>query len=130
MFKGVIIEESLESKLILKKLEIVKTKIEKVTEEHKTPWVKKWTMHTVKISENQISDLTKEISKTLDRKHSWYADFKDQKIHYIVFRNRVFKIDRSKPQQYQKATNYGIELGIPAYQVDFSPDIVKWKRKS
>jgi len=39
-FVGVIIEESLEKKDILKKVKILKTKIEKVTTKHKTPWIK------------------------------------------------------------------------------------------
>jgi hypothetical protein len=38
------------------------------------------------------------------------------------------KIDRSKPEEYQKATNYGISLGIPKYQVDFAPNVIEWKR--
>ena len=52
-FTGVIIEESLENKDVLQKLKIIKTKVEEVTEEHKTPWVKQWTLHTVEILENQ-----------------------------------------------------------------------------
>ena len=37
-FNGVIIEESLENKDVLQKVKIIKTKVEEVTEEHKTPW--------------------------------------------------------------------------------------------
>ena len=36
-FNGVIIEESLEKKGVLKMVKIIKTKVEQVTEEHKTP---------------------------------------------------------------------------------------------
>ena len=39
-YKGVIIEESLENKDILKDIKIISTKIEPVQEKHKTPWVK------------------------------------------------------------------------------------------
>jgi len=39
-YTGIIIEESLEDKSILKKIKIVKTKIELVNKNHKTPWVK------------------------------------------------------------------------------------------
>jgi len=45
-YKGVIIEESFESKEVLKKVKIVSTKIEKVTEKHQTPWFSQWTLHT------------------------------------------------------------------------------------
>ncbi|MEJ0073630.1 MAG: hypothetical protein WDN27_06205 [Candidatus Saccharibacteria bacterium] len=41
--------------------------------------------------------------------------------HYIIFPNKVFKIDRTKAAEYQAATDYGLTLGIPAYQLDFAP---------
>ena len=40
-YLGVIIEESLEKKEVLKKVKILKTKIEKVTPQHQTPWLKR-----------------------------------------------------------------------------------------
>ena len=39
-YKGVIIEESLENKDILKDVKVLDTKVEEVVEEHKTPWIK------------------------------------------------------------------------------------------
>jgi len=73
-FKGVIIEESLENKDILEKVKIVKTEIEQVTGEHKTPWIKQWTLHTIEISEIQTDKIAEEISRSLDSEHDWYAD--------------------------------------------------------
>src|SRR3989338_2413915 len=128
-FTGVIIEESLEKKDVLKKVKILKTKVEQVTEKHKTSWIKQWTLHTVEIPENKSDKIAKELSTSLDAKHSWYADFKNKAFHYIIFRNNVFKVDRSKPEQYRKVTEYGLTLGIPDYQLDFSPHITEWKRK-
>lgn len=127
-FKGVIIEESLEDKDVLQKVKIMKTKIEQVTEKHKTPWIKQWTLHVVEIPENQANKVAKELSILLDRAHAWYADFKNNSYHYIIFRNKVFKVDRSKPEQYGKVTTYGISLGIPDYQLDFSPHRKEWER--
>jgi hypothetical protein len=127
-FIGVIIEESLEKKDILKRVKVLKTKIEKVTEKHKTPWIKQWTLHTVELLENQADAAAKELSKSLDSKHNWYADFKNDSHHYIIFRNKVFFIDRRSKEQYDEAKKYGISLGIPEYQVDFHPDTKEWKR--
>jgi hypothetical protein len=45
-----------------------------------------------------------------------------------MFQNKVFFIDRTSKAQYDEATKYGISLGIPAYQLDFSPHITKWQR--
>ena len=116
-FIGVIIEESLEDREILKKVKIIKTKVEKVTEKHKTPWIKQWTLHTVEIAENQA-----------DSQHAWYADFKNDNIHFILFRDKIFKINRIHKEQYEEATKYGLSLGIPKYQVDFSPQVKEWER--
>jgi len=127
-FNGVIIEESLENKDVLQKVKIIKTKVEKVTEEHQTPWIKQWTLHTVEILENQADEIAEDLSKSLDSEHDWYADFKNNKFHYIIFRNKVFKVDRSTPEQYQDVTKYGVSLGIPDYQLDFSPHIKEWER--
>jgi hypothetical protein len=127
-FNGVIIVESLENRNVLKKVKILKIKVEKVTEEHKTPWTKQWTLHTVEIPENRAESIAKDLSKSLDSEHNWYADFKNDEFHYIIFRNKIFKIDRSKPEQYKKAIKYGLSLGVPDYQLDFTPDIKEWER--
>lgn len=128
-FAGVIIEESLENKSVLNKVKILSTKIEKVLEKHKTPWLSQWTLHNVEIPENKAEEIAEDISKSLDRSHggSWYADFKNDKTHFIIFRNKIFKIERTSREQYEEATRYGISLGIPEYQVDFSPFVKSGK---
>ena len=130
-YKGVIIEESLENREVLKEVAILSTKIEPVTEKHKTPWLKQWTLHTVETSENQADEIAEKISKSLDSEHggSWYADFKNNDFHYIIFRDKVFKVERSWPEEYKRVVEYGLSLGIPDYQLDFSPDIEEWKRE-
>lgn len=128
-YEGVIIEESLKNKAVLGEMEIVGTKIEPVTDEHKTPWVKQWTLHTVKISKEKAAEIAKKISGALDSRHNWYADFKTDNDHYIIFRNKVFYVtDRTSKEQYDEVTKYGLTLGIPEYQLDFSPYIKRWKR--
>jgi len=128
-FIGVVIEESLENKDILKDVKISETKVEEVTEEHKTPWIKQWTLHNVEIAENQADNVAEKLTKALDSKHSWYADFKNDDFHYIIFRDKFFKIDRGKKEKYDEAVKFGLSLGIPDYQLDFSPQIKEWERK-
>lgn len=127
-YKGVIIEESLENKDVLNKIKIIKTSVEKVTEKHKTPWIKNWTLHDFEITGNDAEVIAKELSKVLDPEHNWYADFKNDKLHYIIFHNKIFLINRQSKEQYNKAKKYGISLGIPEYQVDFHPDVKEWER--
>lgn len=129
-YKGTIIEESLTSKDVLKKVKIISTKVEPITDEHKTPWLSQWTLHAVEISENEAQGIAEEISKSLDYSHnsSWYADYKNDTHHYIIFRDKIFYIDRKNREQYDEAKHYGISLGIPEYQVDFHPEVEEWER--
>ena len=126
-YRGVIIEESLENKEVLSKVQILETEISVVTEKHKTPWVKQWTLHTVLIPENDADKIAEEISVSLDKEHNWYADYRNKTHHYIIFRDKVFYINRNSIDEYNKAKEYGIFIGIPEYQVDFHPDIKEWE---
>lgn len=121
VFVGVIIEESLENKNVLKKVKITKTRVERVTERHRTPWLKQWTLHTVEIPEDQASAIANELSRGLERSY-WYADFKNKTHHFIIFRNKIFYIDRKSKEQYDEVKKYGLSLGVPEYQVDFHPE--------
>lgn len=128
-FSGVIIEESLIDKTVIADAIIISTRAELVTEKHNTPWVTQWTMHTVEIPAEDAASFAQKISRALDDTHSWYADFKNETEHYVIYPNRVFHItDRSDAHQYDEATQYGIAIGIPAYQVDFSPHVKQWER--
>lgn len=127
-FQGVIIEESLANASVLGDVKVVSTKVEPVTAKHKTPWVKQWTMDTVDIPANKVAEVAVKISKALDKEHDWYADFKTETEHYVIYADKVFHItDRTDKKQYDEATAYGISIGIPDYQVDFSPHLTQWE---
>jgi hypothetical protein len=132
-YRGVIIEESLADKSLLKDIKIVSTKVEPVTsgDKHATPWIGQWTLHTVEVPEEKAALLAESISHALDKDHAhaWYADYKTETDHYIIFSEKVFHItDRASKDQYDEAARYGVGLGIPPYQVDFSPYVPEWKR--
>lgn len=125
-YKGVIIKESLEDPEVLREVKILETKVKPVTKKYGTPWIKQWTLYTVEIPEERADGIAKILSEYIDRTHasSWYADFKNNSTHYIIFRNKVSRIDRRKAEEYEEAKRYGIRLGIPGYQLDFSPEII------
>lgn len=124
-YKGVIIEESLEDKSVLGSIKIINTKIERVTEEFKTPWLTHWTLHAVEIPEKDIEKVAVRMGTAIDKSHSnaWYVDLKNSVFHYIIFRTKLFKIERISKKQYERVVSYGMSLGIPKHQLDFSPTI-------
>ncbi len=78
-------------------------------------------MHEVEIPEDTVEVVAEKIKGALDLKY-WYADFKNDKYHFIIFGNKIFKVDLSDPVLYSEARQYGLSLGIPGYQLDFEPD--------
>jgi hypothetical protein len=129
-YRGTIIEESLEDKSVLDEVKIISTKVEPVAEKHKTPWVATWTLHKVEVPAAKAAKVAEKVSHALDTNHAhaWYADYKTETDHYIIFRGKVFHItDRTSRAQYDETKQYALALGIPPYQCDFSPYEPEWK---
>lgn len=122
-YQGVIIEESLQDVSVMNELKLLQTIIEPITPKHKTPWLKQWTLHTVEIPEEYAEEIAEKISTSFDKEHpDWYADHKNDRYHFIIYSGKVFKVDLTNPVIYKDAQDYGISIGIPAYQVDFAPN--------
>jgi hypothetical protein len=117
-YRGTIIEESLTDTSILKGVKILSTSVEPVTPEHSTPHVKQWTMHTIEIPESEAAQFAEDLAKVL-HDGFWYADFVNDTHHYIVFRKKIFFIERTNQKEYEWAQKYGISIGIPERQLDF-----------
>jgi hypothetical protein len=125
-FRGTIIKESLSNRDILNHIKIISTEIEEVTDKHQTPWVRQWTLYTVEIPESEARSVAEEIESSIDIAHdSWYVDYRNDNHHYIIYSNKIFYIDRRSKEQYDEARRYGISLGIPEYQVNFSRFVVE-----
>lgn len=128
-YKGDIIEESLADTATLKDVNIIATRVEVVTLDHKTPRLKQWTLHTIEVPEGEAAIVAEKLSHAIETDHpSWYIDFKDDMTHFVIFPNKVFKVDRSNPEEYKPIVSYGVKLGIPRHQLDFSPEIAYWER--
>jgi hypothetical protein len=120
VYKGIVIEESLSDPSVLDSVQTVGTEIETVTEGFHTPWLQQWTLRTIRIDEAEAFGFAAKLSRAIETEHqSWFADFNNETTHYIVFPEKVFVVDRSKPEQYEEARQYGISRGIPAHQLNF-----------
>lgn len=67
-----------------------------------------------------LQEVAEKVSRSFDREHPyWYADYKNNEFHYIIYAGKIFKVDLKNPVFYKTAKAYGISIGIPEYQVDF-----------
>jgi len=82
-------------------------------------------LQTVIIPEDKIEDYTKKLSELIDKEHinSWYCDFRNTKYHYVIFSDKVYKLDRTKKQEYINMRNHGIKIGIPEQQLPTFNDL-------
>ena len=100
VFKGVIIEESLKDKSVLKDLNIIKTKTEVVTNSHKTPWLKKWTIRTVEFDDKDEDIICEKLKKCIDDKHEWYIEIESNKWNILIFHDNIIKKRIFHPPSY------------------------------
>ena len=87
-----------------------------VTKKHKIPRLKQWILHTVEASEDQANITAKELSRVLDIEYAWYADLKNNNLQYVIFLDKVFKVNRSKKEDYETVIKYIIDSGISEFQ--------------
>ena len=127
---GNIIEESLADSAVLSEVTVLDTRVEPVTEYHRTPWLEQWTIHRVAVPEERAAAIAERFREALDSEHAhaWYADFKNEDVHFIAFADEIFRIPRDSEEAYAEAIEHGERLGIPRYQLDFSPTIEGWER--
>ena len=120
-YQGVIIEESLRDTAVLRRLTILSTRNDAVTDWHATPWLTQWTFHTVIVPEADADEIAALIGRAIDGEHatSWYADYKNDTHHYVIFSDCAFYIDRRNADEYEEARVYGIGRGLPAHHADF-----------
>ena len=120
-YEGVIIQESLRDPSVLRRLTIRSSRVEPVTEWHETPWLTQWTFLTVVVPEADADEIAALIGRAIDRDHatSWYADYKNDTHHYVIFSDCAFYIDRRDAREYEEARAYGIARGLPAHQANF-----------
>ena len=100
-YTGCIIEESLKDKSILNEFKILET----ITDDG--------TSYIVEIDEREIDDIVLKLQSAMSDEKIWYADLKNYDYHYIIYNDRIFKVNRDFPEQYEEAKEYGLKRGIP-----------------
>ncbi|MDO4283054.1 MAG: hypothetical protein Q4D02_05385 [Clostridia bacterium] len=104
MYKGIIVEQSLEDISILKSVQILD--VENSTDSD-------WVLYRVNVNEDEIKKLAGYL------KEEWYMHFWKNREVIVVFRNKIFHLNYDDKSTWKDALNYGISHGIAEEQLDF-----------
>jgi hypothetical protein len=117
-FSGVIIQESLKNKRILRFVRILKKELADGLDPELHGGFSTWNLLHVEFFRTELDKIIEILQLDLAAK-DWYADFRGNKEHYIVFKGKSFKCEIGNKDSYEKAVEYGLEMEIPKKQLDF-----------
>lgn len=103
MFKGTIIENSLQDKKILDEVSVLKSYR-----------LDDWALHDVELEENKIPELSYSLAEGPWYIHVWKGDS-----IIVIFKNKTFRINAFDKMTWNEAIAYGKSIGIPEEQLDF-----------
>ena len=111
IFHLIIVDKSLKDVTALKRFEI----LSQTTDGG-------WVMYKLAVKENNLAETIKFLQPNMNE-GNWYfhAYNEDGSKLVIVFKNRAFRTDND-PKHWGSAIKYGISLGTPEEQLDFTPN--------
>jgi hypothetical protein len=110
-WRGVILEESLEDKSLLKLAKIVHTKTERLEGENRV-----MTFHKIEVEDKNKEEFINQAIKAI--KNGFYIHIVKDKVMYVIFKYHMFKFSKGYPEL-ETARNHGLSIGIPKEQMPF-----------
>jgi len=107
VWKGVIIEESLEDNGLLKLVQIVKT-IKSSLESEKERGILHF--HNIEVDDSKKEEFIKKAKISI--KQGWYLHICKDKNMVIVFKGKSFDLTKGQKDKFTEAENYGLSIGI------------------
>jgi hypothetical protein len=114
-YSGLVLEESLAGNDCLSLLTILKREIWTVAS---GPQPEIWTALFFENEDDGAEAVAAALAR--DLKDAWYADFSAPTRKYVVFKGKVFAYEFGQTEIKQSARNYGLSLGIPEGQLDWT----------
>ena len=108
MYKGVIIKQSLKNPSILDGFEVLD--IDPARNQGD------WDIFTVRLDRAGLESVKENLVD------NYYAHFAGGNSGIVVFKDRIFEMNRADRQTWIAAIDYGREIGIPDEQLDFEFD--------
>lgn len=99
-YSGCIIKESLKDLSILDEFDIIDNNV-----------------CIVEIDESKVDEILPRLQNAMVDDKVWYCDLKCNDYHYIIYNDKIFKVNRDYGEQYEEVKKYGLDRGIPEEQL-------------
>lgn len=116
-WKGIIIEDSLKNKNILRNIKITKTHVIKpknTTEKQPNIW------HEVEvfIDDKDLNQFCKKLQHAI-KTGPWYVDFETDNEGIVIFKEKIRTVKKNDIKGIKKIQKYGKSIGISEKQLEF-----------
>jgi len=79
-----------------------------------------WTFVEFQAEDERADELAQKLADVLIAEGGWYADFGVGDDHVVVFAGKVFRYRKGDEAGRAEATQYGLSVGCPADQLDWT----------
>jgi len=114
MWKGVIIEESLDDKSLLSLVKIIKSRKTTLENENERGFL---TFHCIELNDSNLEKFIETAQKSI--KNSFYIHICKDNEMTVIFKNKLFRFSSDNPDEMNEAREYGISIGILKEQMPF-----------
>ena len=124
MFYGMISSEALKNPLILNDFVPIKV----VVDYKPSSGMPYWHRYLLKIEDREIDSITRLLAPLINAE--WYAVFWNDKIVYVLFKDKVFTLKKEENWQsgeYLNMKKYGISHGVEEEYLDFNERFKHYK---
>ncbi len=106
-YTGILIEESLKNKEIIKDLTVINLKV--TDDENPSD---RWHIYTVSVTRDEIKKIQRNMAEG-----KWYTHFIAGDEIIVVYKDKMFEYKMTNKVEHAKAIEYGRSIGIPEEQL-------------
>jgi len=114
VWKGVILEESLDDKSILDMVRIVKTEKSTLEEEEEKGFL---TFHNIELDDEKKDEFVRKALSSIKDKFYLHICKGDRMI--VIYKNKMFEFTSDETDKLNQARDYGLSIGIVREQMPF-----------
>jgi hypothetical protein len=79
-----------------------------------------WTLLWFEADDADADQLAEQLSRALETRGGWYADFHSDSEVVVVFAGRIFRYQRGDKSDRAKVADYARSVGVPEEQLDWA----------